>query len=148
MSVRDDEVGVYTRVSIGIIASTLILTSSFLGVLAIASREIEGFQSRIPWYLLLAALVFVATIVILENYGADGREILLTSLVSGVTGLTVGLLSVEGIIYTIRFPSDVFISRLVIYFVAAGLIGTGIAYWALRHWREFTDRQSRPRGRL
>lgn len=132
------EVGVYTRISAGIAACTVVLTASFLGVVAIMSRDITGFQSRIPWYLLLGAVVFVAAIVLLEDHGADGREILLTAVVSGVTGLVVGVLSVEGVIFTVRYPEEVFVSRLVVYFLAAGLIGTGIAYWSLRHWREFT----------
>lgn len=145
MSPRTAEIEFYTRVSVVIAGCAVVLTASFLGLLAIVSGEVDGFQSRIPWYLLLASIVFVGTIVILENYGADGREIILTSTVSAVTGLVVGFLGIEGVIFTVRFPEDVFVSRLVVYFLAAGLIGTGIAYWSLRHWREFT----RPnRGRL
>lgn len=141
MGARPAEFGFYTRVSIAISACTLVLTASFLGLLAIISGKIDGVQSRIPWYLLLGALVFVATIVILENYGADGREIIVTSTVSGLTGLVVGFLAVEGLFFTYRFPEEVFVSRLVVYFLAAGLIGTGVAYWSLRHWREFTGRR-------
>ena len=134
-----EEVGFYTRISIVIVICTIVLTASFLGVLALLSREIAGFPARIPWYLLATAIVFVATIVVLENAGADGREILATSVVVAVIGFILTSLSVEGLIYTIRFPEEVFVSRLVVYFLSAGLIGTGLAYWALEHWREFTD---------
>lgn len=143
MGGRSDDVDVYTRISLGIAACTVVLTASFLGVVAIMSRSVEGVQSRVPWYLLIGAVVFVAFIVILEQYGATGREIILTATVSGVVGLALGALAVEGVIFTVRYPGEVFVSRLVVYFLAAGLIGTGVAYWALRHWREFTDRNRR-----
>ncbi len=141
MSERGRKVGFVGRASMVIVSATLLLTASFLGILATINREIAGVQSRIPWYLLIAGLAFVTTIVLLEDYGATGREIIVTSTVVGILGFIVGSLSVEGVIFTIRFPEDVFVSRLVLYFLAAGLIGTGVAYWALRHWREFTGKE-------
>jgi high-affinity Fe2+/Pb2+ permease len=47
-------------------------------------------------------------------------------------------LSGEGLVYAAANPAEVLVSRTLLYFLAAGLVGTGVAYWALRHWREFT----------
>lgn len=136
---------VYVRISLVIAGCTLLLTFSFVGLLAIASGATDAVSTRLPWYLVVGALAFVATIVLLELYGATGREIIVTASFTGAWALVLVGLSVEGVRYTVTHPEEVFVSRLVLYFLAAGLLGTGIAYWALHHWREFTTQSS---GRL
>jgi predicted neutral ceramidase superfamily lipid hydrolase len=123
-----------------IVASTALLTAVFYGALAfLAPEPIPGLYARVPWYLVVAAALFVGTIVLLERYDAGGRTVLLTAAVTGVTGLVVATLAAEGVRYAVVTPSLV-LSRLLIYLVAAGLAATGIGYWALNHWREFTTR--------
>ncbi len=134
---------VYLRISGVIALCTLILTFSFLGILAFISGDFETPLVRLPWYLLVGAAGFVASIVLLEQVGGQGVDVIVTATVNGIFVMLIAALSVEGILYTIRNPADVFVSQLVLYFVAAGLIGTGIAYWALRHWREFTRKRDR-----
>lgn len=133
-----DDRGFYARISVVMAACTLILTFSFLGILALVSGEVESPTARLPWYLVLGAIAFVAGIVILEGYGASGSEIIITSVVVAFWTFVFSSLTVEGVIYTITHPEEVFVSQLVLYFLAAGLLGTGIAYWGLNHWREFT----------
>ncbi len=140
MAARTDRQSFYTRISIVMAACTLVLTFSFIGILAIVAGEMSQPTRRLPWYLVLAAGAFVATIIILEAYGATGREIIVTATITTIWAFLIVTLSVEGIIYTIRHPEEVFVSQLVLYFLAAGLLGSGIAYWALHHWREFTGR--------
>ena len=48
----------------------------------------------------------------------------------------------EGVLFAFRNPELVFVSQLVYYFIAAALIGTGIGYWGVRHWREFAGQSS------
>ena len=140
MSSSPDRRRFYTRISLVMAACTLVLTFSFIGILAVIAGEVSAPAGRLPWYLVLAAMAFVATIVILEVYGATGREIIVTASITGIWAFVVVTLSVEGIIYTINNPEEVFVSQLVLYFLAAGMLGSGIAYWALHHWREFTGR--------
>jgi hypothetical protein len=45
-------------------------------------------------------------------------------------------LSIEGVLFGLEYPDRLF-SNLLPYFLAAGLISTGLIIWALRHWREF-----------
>lgn len=130
----------YARISLVMGVCTLVLTFSFIGILALLAGEVDAPGSRIPWYLVLSALAFVATIVLLEAAGTPGREIIVTATVVAVWAFLILALSVEGIIFTISNPQDVFVSQLVVYFLAAALLATGIAYWALLHWREFTGR--------
>lgn len=122
----------------GLIAvSTFVLTASFIGVLAFAAGTVTGLTGRVPWYLIAAAVVFVGTIVLLEGVEANGASIIVHSLVIGMVGFVLVTLSVEGVIFTVKRPR-VLLSRLPLYFLAASLAATGIGYWGLNHWREFT----------
>lgn len=128
----------FKRVGALIVVSTGLLTASFVGVLAFAEGGIIGVEGRIPWYLVVGALTFVSTIVLLEAYGADGRVIMLTSVIMTTIALVFVPLAVEGLLFATKRPAAVIGSQLVLYFFAAGLIGTGLGYWGLKHWREFT----------
>lgn len=128
----------FLRVLLVVGVSTVLLTASFVGVLAVLNGEFETASGRIPWYFVIAAGVFVATIILLEEGGADGSTIIISALLFSSLGFGLVSLAVEGVIFAINYPELVFISQLVLYFFAAGLIGTGIGYWALNHWREFS----------
>lgn len=128
----------FLRVGALILGCTLLLTASFVGILAVFSGDVTTFKSRIPWYLLIGAAVFVGTIVLLEENGAHGRTILATALLTTVLAFILVSLGVEGFIFTLENPDTVFVSQLVLYLLAAGLIGTGVGYWGLNHWREFS----------
>lgn len=118
-------------------ASTFVITASFIGILALMETELSRIGSRTPWYLVFGALVFMATVVFLERNDVIGRVIIGTAIALAVVSFTLSLLTVEGIIYTVNNPEEVFVSQLVLYFLAAGLVGTGFGYWAIKHWREF-----------
>lgn len=126
------------RIALLIIGCTILLTATFVGFLALVGGRIEGSNSRIPWYIVLSATLFVATIVLLEFNDADGKTILVSAIVTGAISFVLIFFSIEGLIFAINYPEEVFVSQLVIYFFAAALVATGIGYWGLRHWREFT----------
>lgn len=124
-----------------IAVSTLLVTSSLVGVLALTEGLTPGIGGRVPFYVLAAAVVFVALLVFLELNLEDGMRIITTSVVVSVVALVVISLSVEGLLFGLSFP-DILLSNLLPYFLAAGLISTGLIIWAIRHWREFV-RQTR-----
>lgn len=128
----------------GILAgvSTLIMTASFIGILAVMEGQLTGIASRTPWYLVFSAFVFTGTVVFLERNDVLGRVIIGTAIALTVVSFGLSMLTTEGVIYTIENPEEVFVSQLVLYFLAAGLVGTGFGYWAINHWREFTSSQS------
>jgi hypothetical protein len=128
----------FLRVLLVVGVSTVLLTASFVGVLAVLNGEFETASGRIPWYFVISAGVFVATIILLEEGGADGSTIIISALLFSTLGFGLISLAVEGVLFAINYPELVFISQLVLYFFAAGLIGSGIGYWALNHWREFS----------
>lgn len=132
----------FLRVGGLIAVCTILLTASFIGVLALVSGEITNAQARMPWYLVVGALVFVGTIVLLEENGTSGRDILATAILSSTLMFTLVALAIEGILFTMENPETVFVSQLVLYLFAAGLVGTGIGYWGLKHWREFSSGSS------
>lgn len=121
-----------------IVASTLALTAAFVGVVALLNGGVDGAVGRVPFYVLAGAVVFVASLLLLDHEDVAGQTVIVATTVLGVVALVVVGLGVEGIFYAIEEPGEVFGDRLVVYFVAAGLICTGLTYWGLNHWREFT----------
>ena len=139
----DSRQTVVLRIGALIVGCTLLLTASFVGVIATVQGTVAGFENRIPWYLVAAAGVFVATIVLLEFNNARGKTIIASGVFTGVVSFVLLFFAVEGVLYAIRYPEAIFVSQLVMYFLAAALVATGLGYWGLRHWREFTaDRRS------
>lgn len=128
----------FLRVGALIAICTVLLTASFIGVLAFLSGDITGFETRVPWYLIAAALAFVGSILLLENQGARGRPIIVTAVVTATTAFVLLALGIEGMVFAAEHPGRVFDSQLVLYLFAAGVMGTGFGYWGLKHWREFT----------
>lgn len=128
----------YRRTIVLVSGSTLVLTAMLIGVLALLEASTTGIEERIPWYFVVAGAIFVASILLLETHTGDGRRILVTAVIVTATGFLLLLLSVEGLIFMIRYPEEVLVSQLVLYFVAAGFLATGFGYWTLNHWREFT----------
>lgn len=137
-SVLSSDSSFYQRALISIAVSTFILTASFVGILSMFSGFPEGIGDRTPFYLVAMGFTFVITILYLENQGTESRVIMVTAAVLGIGTFISVSLTVEGIIFAIRFPEKVFVSQLVYYFIAAALIGTGVGYWSIQHWREFT----------
>lgn len=136
----------YKRGALIMGSSTLILTFSFIGILALISDEIVGVSDRVAWYIIAAALVFAATILLLEREESSGRTIIVSALVSSAIAFLVLALAIEGVLFAVNHPDAVITSKLVLYMFAAGLFGTGIAYWGLNHWREFSERSRRNSG--
>lgn len=122
-----------------VIGVTLIMTASFVGVVALVAGDMFGLTERIPYYVLVTAVAFVVSLFKLDDESIDGVTVLIAT-----TGIAIGAgvlfsLSVEGLIYGFHNPEQIVASQLLIYFVAAALICTGLGVWALRHWREFTE---------
>lgn len=131
------------RIGLLITGCTFILTASFVGFLATIDGRIDGSESRVAWYFVFSAALFVGTIVLLELNHADGKTIIVSAIVTGVLSFILTFFSIEGVIFAFAYPDEVFVSQLVIYFFAAALVATGIGYWGLRHWREFTTNSTR-----
>ncbi|MFW6382454.1 MAG: hypothetical protein ACOCZD_00265 [Haloferacaceae archaeon] len=138
----------FVRTGVLAAVSTLIMTASFIGILAVTESQLAGIATRTPWYLVFAALVFTVTVVFLERNDVVGRVIIGTALALAVVSFALSMLTTEGVIYTVRNPEEVFVSQLVLYFLAAGLLGTGFGYWAINHWREFTSPRTADENKL
>lgn len=133
---RDPEPTVYRRLGALVVACTAALSLSFVGLVSLTTGGAGGIGGRFPFYVLGTALAFVATIVVVDGPRRDGQAVLVVA--GTVAGATFVLLSlgVEGLLYAVNNPETVLVSSSGLYLVAAGLIGTGVGYWALRHWRE------------
>lgn len=133
--VRDDSFTIHIVLLIAV--STVFLTASFIGIVSFLSGDIGNVRSRLPWYLVVGGLAFVSSIVLLEAQGSDGRTIIVTSLTSMVTLFILTVLAFEGVLFALDEPQLVFNTQLILYFFSAALVGVGIGYWGLLHWREF-----------
>ena len=121
-----------------IVGFSVVLTAGFVGLVALVSGDTSAIGDRVPYYLLATAVAFVVTLKKLDDGRTDGLTVLVAT-----TGIALGAgslfsLSVEGVIYGVTNPGDVVASQLVVYFLAAALICTGLGMWGLQHWREFT----------
>ena len=126
-----------------VVASTVALTASFLGVVGLLTGEVTGLNTRLPFYVLVMALAFVAAVVTFEEGYREASQILLLAvLVAGVSFL-LATFGGEGVAFLLQNPQEVVASQLLFYILAAGLIGTGIGYWTLNHWSELTWTGSR-----
>lgn len=132
----------FARVGLLIVACTVLLTASFYGVVAMLDGQLTGVGERLPGYLLVAAVAFVGTVVLLEAYESSGRTIIVTASIMGLLTAVLVPLGVEGFLYALDHPDEVVNSTLFLYLLAAALIGTGLGYWGLNHWREFTGGRS------
>ncbi|MDZ7701984.1 MAG: hypothetical protein U5J98_07890 [Halobacteriales archaeon] len=126
----------YGRLGLLVVACTAALTLAFVGVVSLATGDAGNVGGRVPFYVLGTALAFVGSILVVDGPRRDGRTVL--AVAGAVAGVTFILLSLgaEGLRYAVVHPENVLVTSSGLYLVAAGLIGTGVGYWALRHWRE------------
>lgn len=129
---------VFSPVAIGVVLLSLVLTASFIGMLGLLSSEVTlDVGSRLPAYVLLMGIVFVAGIVRLDSADREGVRVLVAVSSISLLAFVLAALATEGVVYTIRRPDAVIRSHLILNIGAAGLICTGVVIWALHHWREF-----------
>lgn len=134
----------WVRASAVILGFTAVLTADFVGILALIERSNLDVASRVPVYSLAMAGAFVATIYSFSRYGADARTVLLSATGFGVAAFVLVGLAVEGVVYALTSPGRAFDSQVVIYFLAAGLMGTGVGYWLVAYWRDLVEESGPP----
>jgi hypothetical protein len=127
------------RAGLVVAASTVVLTASFMGLLALVRGTITDPGSRLPLYVLLAAVVFVVVLFTLEDPVEPGIPVLTTTVGIALAAFTLISLGGEGLVYVVSQPGSLLASQLVFYFVAAALICTAVGYWGVHHWREFVE---------
>lgn len=128
----------FLRTSLLVSVFTVVLTINFVGAMAIITGEATDTGSRLPLYVFSAAVVFVSVIVVLEAAEYDGPSVLITAVTACLLGFVFIAFGGEGVMYALTDPEAVFDSQLLIYFASAAVIATGVGYWGIRHWREFT----------
>jgi hypothetical protein len=119
-----------------LVVSTLALTASFLGAVALVTGSVVGLTDRLPFYALAMAIAFVAAIMVFESEFRSGTLVLRVAGLAAAATLVLVTLGGEGVAFTVQRPGTVLSSQLLVYFLAAGLIGTGLGYWGVHHWQE------------
>ena len=119
---------------------TLVLTASFLGLVALVSGEAVGLSDRLPVYVLGMATAFVGSVLVAETRGLDGRGVIGAAGATALGTFVVLTLGGEGVLHAVRNPEALLTSQLLFYFLAAGMIATGFGYWAINHWQELSIR--------
>ena len=114
--------------------STLALTASFVGFVALARGAVVGTPGRLPFYALASALAFVAGVVYFEESRRPrAASLRRAACVAGATLFLVGF-GGEGVVHAAADPAAVLGTRLFAYLLSAGLIGAGVGYWGWRNW--------------
>ena len=117
--------------------STVALTASFVGLVALVTGSVDGTLSRLPIYLLVTAAVFVAAVVLFEESRHEGRGVLVAAALTAAATLFVVGFGGEGVVYALANPEAAIRSQLFTYLLSAALIGTGVGYWGWRNWAWF-----------
>ena len=140
--------GFLLRVGVLIVIATVFLTASFVGVVGFISGDIRGFGGRVPWYIVAAAVTFVASVVLLEEQGAAGRPIMITAAFFTMPIFIVALLGTQGPIHILTNPAPIFAPDVPLYSLSAVLFHEGVAYRAFTHRPELTTYLATVRTRL
>lgn len=119
-----------------VVASTLALTAAFLGIVGLLTGNVTGVTTRLPVYVLLTAIAFVAAIVTFETEFRDGERILILAAATAAGVLVLVTFGGEGLTYLVQHSEEIVASHLLFYLVSAALIATGLGYWFLQHWHE------------
>lgn len=136
-----------SRLGALVLGSTLTLSASFFGVVALTTARAGGALDRMPYYLLACAAAFVATLVLLEEWRLAAETVIRAAFGVAVAAFLLVGLSVEGSIFVLRYPEAVMSSQLFVYVLSAGMMATGLGFWTARHYRELKNRGGPP-GRL
>lgn len=137
MDLRLQEHPFAVRAGILVICSTIVLTASFLGLLAVVRGAVTEPGTRLPVYVLLTAIVFVVVLFRLNDPDRPGLPVLTTTVGVGIGAFTLISLGGEGVVFVLSRPETLVSSQVLLYLIAAALICTAIAYWGVQHWREF-----------
>lgn len=128
ITVETAQAGVFLAVS------TLALSVSLLGILGLVTGSVLGLDTRLPFYVLVMATTFVAGVVVLESEFRDGMRALGLSATGAALTLLFVTLAGEGTAFLVQRPQQVVGTNLLFYVLAAGLVGTGLGYWALQQY--------------
>lgn len=141
MELHDVRRRLLSRTLVTVVGFTIVLTAGFVGLAAIVKGDTSGVSGRISYYVLTVAVGFLVSLWKLDDPDRDGVTVLVAAGGIGASAGTLIALAVEGIVYAIAEPGTVMGSDLLVYFLAAAIICTGLGIWGLRHWREFANGQ-------
>ncbi len=127
---------VLVQAGVFILLSTVALTASFLGLVGLVTGGVTGIENRLPYYVLGLALAFVGAIVGFEREYHDGSVVIRLAALAAAVTFVVVLFAGEGVTFMLQQPETVVSSQSLFYFLAAGLIGTGLGYVGMRHWED------------
>lgn len=119
-----------------VVGSTLALSMSFFGIIALLSGDAVGLVDRLPLYVFALAATFVGALVAFEDVHADGQTILQAAGATGGANFLLVALASEGLVYALRYPAQVVSSQVFFYVVSAGMIATGLGFWVANHYDE------------
>lgn len=135
---RTRDTDVLVQAAVFILLSTLALTASFLGLVGLLTGSVTGIENRLPYYVLGLGLAFVGAIVALEREHHDGRIVIRLAAIAAALTFALVVLAGEGVAFMVQRPETVVSSQSLFYFLAAGLIGTGLGYVGMRHWEDIS----------
>lgn len=124
----------------------MLLTASFVGVVGLVSGSASGVVGRLPLYVLVSSVAFVAALLVADQRYRRGPAVLGRAVAAGLGTFAVASLGSEGVLYAVTNPEAVVTTHLFVYLLSAAIIASGLGYWALRHREDL--RGLADRGRL
>jgi hypothetical protein len=116
---------------------TLIFALATVGLIGLFNGENVGNEQRLGVYVLFSSVLFIITIYYIEKMGKrNAFEVIKVVMAITILGFVLASLSGEGLVRVIRGTE--YTLQMYLYLITGGLVCSGVGYWAIRHWKEYT----------
>jgi hypothetical protein len=115
---------------------TIVLMTALLGGVALAAGRAGGFVARLPMYVLVTAVAFLAVLLVADHARTHGTAILARAAGVAVVGFATVSLGTEGVVDAVRYTDTVVYSSLFVYLLSTAVVVTGVGYWATHNYRD------------
>ncbi len=116
---------------------TLIFALATVGLIGLVNGENVGSEQRLGVYVLFSSVLFITTIYSIEKTGRrNAFEVIKVVMAITILGFVLASLSGEGLVRVMQGTE--YTLQIYLYLITGGLVCSGVGYWAIRHWKEYT----------
>ena len=116
---------------------TVIFALAAVGLVELVEGRAMGSDQRLGFYVLFSSILFIFTIYSIEKAKRrDGFDVMKVVIAITIVGFIIASLSGEGLIRVVQGAG--YTSQTYVYLITGGLVFSGVSYWAIRHWKEYT----------
>ena len=120
-----------------VIFFTLVFTLAAVGLVGLINGQNTGSDERLGFYVLFSSVVFIVTIYSIEKTKRkNAMDIMKVVIAITIFGFVLVSLSGEGLVRIVQGTG--YTLQTYLYLVTGGLLCSGVGWWVIRHWKEYT----------